>query len=209
MTYEALKAVLATADNSVGRGTDGMVAAMSTVCFNCNQTGHFQRQCPEPQRPRTAREPQYVRPPVEDRDGAGPRSFVDSVNLRGGVSALAMEDKTIGVGGLVTVIQAQVNLQAELLKARVLIERQAELMENQMRSAAQPAAGPGFDLGRGGVRQIGNWSAFYGARIVAESQEQCNEVTWTGEVTVHELLIVMEIDSVCFYSCLRWSSPPS
>jgi len=150
MTYEALKAVLATADNSVGRGTDGMVAAMSTVCFNCNQTGHFQRQCPEPQRPRTAREPQYVRPPVEDRDGAGPRSFVDSVNLRGGVNALAMEDKTIGVGGLVTVIQAQVNLQAELLKARVLIERQAELMENQMRSAAQPAAGPGFDLGRGG-----------------------------------------------------------
>ena len=141
-TYEALKAVLVTANNSVGRGTGGMVAAMSTLCFNCGQTGHFQNQCPEPHSPRAARAPQFVRPPVEDRGGAGPRSFVASVNLRGGVSALAMEDETIGGGGLVAALQAQVNLQTELLEARALIERQAEIMEHQMRSAAQPTAGP-------------------------------------------------------------------
>jgi hypothetical protein len=42
---------------------------------------------------------------------------------------------------------------------------------------------------------------------------RCNEVTWTGKVTVHEmgheLLIVLEIDSVCFCSCFGRSPPPS
>ena len=44
-----------------------------------------------------------------------------------------MEDETIGGGGLVVALQAQVNLQTELLEARALIERQAEIMEHQMR----------------------------------------------------------------------------
>jgi hypothetical protein len=173
-TYEALKSVLVTANNSVGRGTGGMVAGMSTLCFNCGQTGHFQNQCPEPHSPRAARATQFVRPPVEDRGGAGPRSFVASVNLRGGVSALAMEDETIGGCGFVAALQAQVNLQTELLEARALIDRQAEIMEHQMRSAAQPTAGPpGIRPPAGGaVSQIGGWSEFFGARSVAESQEQ-------------------------------------
>jgi hypothetical protein len=150
---------------------------VSTLCFNCGQTGHFQNQCPEPQRTRAARAPQYVCPPVEDRGGSGTCSFVDSVNLRGGMS-LAMEDETIWGVGLVAVVQAQVNLQTELLEARALIERQAEIMEHQMRSAAQPATGPpGIRPRAGGaVSQIGGWSEFFGARSVAEGQARMSSI---------------------------------
>jgi hypothetical protein len=81
-----------------------------------------------------------------------------------------MEDETIWGVGLVAVVQAQVNLQTELLEARALIERQAELMEHQMSSAAQLAAGPPWIRPRaGGASQIGGWSEFFGVRSVAES----------------------------------------
>ena len=156
----------------------------------CGQTGHFASQCSAPQRPRPARGPPYVlvRPPVQDLGGAGSRSFVDGVNLRGGVSALATaaEEEAAGVGGLVAALQGQVNLQAELLEARALIERQAEIMEHQMRSAAQPAEGPpGIRPRAGGaVSQIGNWSTFFGARDVTESQEQARARSVAHQPTV-------------------------
>ena len=73
--------------------------------------------------------------------------IANSSGWLGGLNRLDAEQEAAEVGGLVAARQGHVNLQAELLEARALIERQAEIMEHQMRSAAQPAEGPLYMFG--------------------------------------------------------------
>jgi hypothetical protein len=125
-----------------------MLTVLTTVCFNCAETGHFAKECPHQRKARTqtlplARLPQYARPGAN----AGVPTFVDGVHLGWGLAELGQPTDAF-LARLQDQVQAQADtiqhqkdkfhLQDMLLEARELIKRQAEMLEHSMRTESQP-----------------------------------------------------------------------
>ena len=90
IAHDALEEISATADPGVGGRLD-MVAAMSTVCFNCKQLGHFASEYPEPRKPHAPQQTRvshYVRPGGDRGGETRPRTFIDGVRARGDLRPL-------------------------------------------------------------------------------------------------------------------------
>jgi hypothetical protein len=135
--------------------TGSLAALRNDACYYCGKSGLFARNCPNKNFDEQL--PHYARPGGGRVLDGGPQTFVTGVAARGGSASTCGGQSGVGLQVLgppaqefiasiqeqIQLQQGQLLLQTQLLEARELIERQAEMLEHGLRTVAQPAGPKG------------------------------------------------------------------